>query len=848
MTDEQWEHAVTLFHAWIERPPETRSTFWDDHPGVPADVRAEVLTLVAAHEEASGYLTGSALGEVRPAAGTRIGPWRLGDVIGQGGMSLVYRAERVEGGFGQQAAVKLIALPALVTRGTAEVIHRRFEAERQIVARLDHPDICRLLEGGVTGDGVPYLVLEYVDGVDLVTHLLPHDDATRLELLARVARTVHHAHQRLVVHRDLKPSNVLVTKDGHPKLLDFGIAKALDPASWQVSADLTSTVHRAATPAYASPEQLTGAVVTTATDVYSLGRLVRAVFTDRTTRDVDAIVARATRETPADRYASAADLAADLDRCRLGRPVEARQGNVRYVVGKFVRRHAAAVALAALALLLVAAFAIVTRIQMREAQRERARATQVADFLRGLFEASDPEVNRGNRLTTRQLLDDGAERIRHTALDEDTRDALLETMADAYAGLGVHDSANALYESLLPRAASDAERATLLRRIAVGTSQLGRHDDADAWATRAVAAAERAARLDVLALALNSRCLALSNAAKVAEATPVCAQAATQAQSSTLPVTEQVRLLRDHGNALKAASAFAESERVLQEALRRSRDGATTPQPATATTHNALGSLYFRQGRFDEAATAYTQAIEAQRQLYPDGHADLARSLNNLANLHSTMRRADQAIVLYTEAHALYRRYLGDDHGELATSMSNLAVTHQLTGQLDEAAATLDRVSTIHARTTGATRLPYWSTRLKLVSVRLEQNRGAEAADVAREVIAGLEALTPKPAIERGLARVMLATGLIESGRSAEALVPAREGHALLAAAVAPTHWMRAYADMALGGALAATGQRAEGRRLLAPHVEALPPTSPSGESWRAGWLRRLWARYGANG
>ena len=385
MTQGRWERAAEIFAELAELGRDERAAAWARYEDLEEDVRAEVESLLQAHEASEGYLEEGLLGQRRPAAGTQIGAWRLAEEVGQGGMSVVYRGERVEGGFTQRAAIKLIAVPGVMTAGLARQIQQRFEAERQIIARLEHPDICKLLDGGVTEDGVPYLVLEYVEGTDLLTYARQRPVEERIKLLARVARTVHYAHQRLVVHRDLKPSNILVTAEGHPKLLDFGIAKTLDPAEWGLPGDRTATVLRAATPGYASPEQLRGEALTTATDIYSLGVLARQLFQDAADEDLTAIAARATRDEPGERYSSAAALAADLERHLQGLPLEARQGNLRYVAMKFVRRHKVGVVAASVAVLFGMGFTAVTLVQKRQIERERARAASVAAFLQGLF-------------------------------------------------------------------------------------------------------------------------------------------------------------------------------------------------------------------------------------------------------------------------------------------------------------------------------------------------------------------------------------------------------------------------------------------------------------------------------
>jgi serine/threonine-protein kinase len=769
-------------------------------------------------------------------------------------MSVVYRGERVEGGFTQRAAIKLIAVPGVMTAGLARQIQQRFEAERQIIARLEHPDICKLLDGGVTEDGVPYLVLEYVEGTDLLTYARQRPVEERIKLLARVARTVHYAHQRLVVHRDLKPSNIFVTAEGHPKLLDFGIAKTLDPAEWGLPGDRTATVLRAATPGYASPEQLRGEALTTATDIYSLGVLARQLFQDAADEDLTAIATRATRDEPGERYSSAAALAADLERHLQGLPLEARQGNLRYVAMKFVRRHKVGVVAAGVAVLFGMGFTAVTLVQKRQIERERARAASVAAFLQGLFQASDPEVNQGNIPSTRDMLDQGAEQIRSSVPDDETRLALMETMAGAYTGLGLYEKANGLYGDLVKRfEALDGGRSARLAAayggLSYGMAHLGKHDQAGEWGAKAVATARRLRPADagVEAVALERHCLAYHQAAKFGDAVGLCKEAAEKARESGLSRLEQARILRNYGRALKDTSEFAAAEKNYKEALDLARKGGGERSPTVAVTLDEMGGLYFRQGRFELATESFQKAIDLQKILYPDGHLSTARTLNNLANTRATMRRYEEAEGIYKQAHVLYRKFLGEESGELATSLSNMAVTQQESGRLEEAAGTLRRVMDMHARTTGREKRPYLNSALKYANLRTEQGEAREAVRVAREVVAGMDGLKPVPKLESGFARVVLAASLIESDRAVEALEPARAGHEILSGVLQPTHWMRHYADIALGASLAASGRREEGRALLQPVME-LHSKNKGPRGWRAGWVKKLWDRYVGRG
>lgn len=394
-----WQQVRKLFEEALALPVEQRAAFLDQACNSTA-VRAEVDALLLADgrpdsatlamEALAPDLIG-AIDDARVAAerdlwtGARLGAWRLLREIGRGGMGAVYLAERADGAYQQQAAIKLVHS----AWDTSDLL-RRFSAERQILAALNHPNIARLLDGGATDDGKPFLVLEYVDGA----HLGKHCDQRRLAIPERlrifldVCRAVAFAHRYLVVHRDLKPSNIMIDTTGQVKLLDFGIARLLH-------SDTAISAVRAFTPDYAAPEQVRGEVVTTGVDIYALGMLLyelltgrrayvfsastpaayeQAILTQEPERpsyaaartdpnashlaqarvlaphalsaylrgDLDAIVLKALRKEPAQRYASVEDMAADIERHLQRRPVLARRGNWRYVTGRFLRRHALA--------------------------------------------------------------------------------------------------------------------------------------------------------------------------------------------------------------------------------------------------------------------------------------------------------------------------------------------------------------------------------------------------------------------------------------------------------------------------------------------------------------------------
>ena len=415
MEADRWQRLEDLFHRILELPPEARSAALADECGDDVELQAEVQRLLQAHEQASGFVSNAAAGLGQVAAmlmpeGTLIGAYRIVREIGRGGMGAVYLAERADAQFEMRVALKLIK------RGTdTDAVLERFRHERQILAGLEQPNIVRLLDGGTTSEGLPYFVMEYVDGqpIDEYCRVRQLSLEDRLRLFRQVCAAVTYAHQHLVVHRDIKPSNILITSDGVPKLLDFGIAKLLDTGE-DATALETAFSARAMTPQYASPEQLRGERVTTVSDVYALGVLLYELLTGarpyelsgktpeegrqivantdvvnpstsaarrgedglarRLKGDLDAIVTTAMRKEPAERYGSVALLDDDVRRHIEGLPVIARGDSWTYQTARFIRRRKFGIAASAAIVVALIAGVIATSWQARVARAERARA------------------------------------------------------------------------------------------------------------------------------------------------------------------------------------------------------------------------------------------------------------------------------------------------------------------------------------------------------------------------------------------------------------------------------------------------------------------------------------------
>jgi serine/threonine-protein kinase len=556
MDPQRWERVRALFERLVELPVEARAAALAEAAGGDRELHEAVSRMLAADAETDAdariappmpLLEDLVAAEDDDATaelvGRQIGRWRLTRPLGRGGMGSVWLGARSDAGFAQQAAIKLI-------RGLhpgREAI-ARFAAEQRILARLSHPNIARLIDGGIADDGGPFIAMEYVDGTAIDAHIAEAglDLRATLALFLEVCAAVAHAHAQLIVHRDLKPSNILVGRDGGVRLLDFGIAKLVGGLD-EAEAGLTTTGVRLYTPGYAAPEQLRGEAVGTATDIWALGALLyelvcgrrpyevasrspadweRAVLAaepappSRTAEaarrdaggaaarraipgawraDLDAIVLKALRREPERRYASVGDLAADLRALLDGRPVGARRGSRRYRMAKFVRRHAIAVAASvAVATALVAGLGTAlwqARIAATERDRalaESQRANAALAFQREIFRRARPDSHLGKEPTASDLLDVGERLLGdNTGLDRGVRAALLEELSHSRAALGGFERAYALAADAqaIHTAAGDPRAALRLDiHLAAMASQLSRPDEARERIDRVLAA------------------------------------------------------------------------------------------------------------------------------------------------------------------------------------------------------------------------------------------------------------------------------------------------------------------------------------------------------------------------
>jgi serine/threonine protein kinase/tetratricopeptide (TPR) repeat protein len=686
-----------------------------------------------------GSMDDDAVARLPNLIGRRLGAYRIGRLIGEGGMASVFLGERDDGGFTQQVAVKVLRDGMLDPRE-----QQQFRRERQILARLEHPNIARLIDGGLTPEGVPWFAMEYVEG----TSILAHCDARQLDIDARLALflqvcdAVAYAHRALVVHRDLKPSNILVADDGALKLLDFGIARLIDPDDTPGEhATVTIASQRRLTPAYAAPEQLRGELVTTSADVYALGVLLHELLTGakpsrrddasvklpsaqaaivaqsehlaqqrgrlstrqlrhRIAGDLDMILLTALRAEPDRRYPSVTALADDIRRHRQQRPVRARPESLRYRAGRFVRRNRVGVIAAILVLASVVAGVASTLRQAAQAREAAARAQHEADravsvkrFLLGLFEGAAPNQTQGRAVTASELLDRGAHGLRDGMADApDLRAELQVTLAGIYRELGQYDAALSLVDPAeFPALAGDAGAQAERGRIAYAQ---GRLDDAEAALRSALETmpaptnpATRGARAE--RLVLLGEVLAARDRKDEADVVVREAIALDRQDNNVAPLA----LARDQ--AVLGQIAFGRgdldgADRAMRESLvLRSRELGTT-HTLVATTQHDLAVIALQQGDVETARTLFAEALSTRRQLLGPMHADIASTLLNLGALNRRLGDRAAAHAHYTEAATMLRTLFPDGHPELGVAYNSLAVLAQEQGDLAGAADYMD--------------------------------------------------------------------------------------------------------------------------------------------------------------
>ena len=795
LSKERWEAVSPYLDRALELPETERDAWLATLQARDATLAHEVAALLQEHAllREESFLEGPlARPETHTSlAGQAIGAYTLRAQIGQGGMGSVWLAERSDGLFQGTAAVKLLTAGRVGRGGEA-----RFRREGSILARLGHPHIARLIDAGLSPAGHPYLVLEHVAG----EHIDRYCDARRLTVEARlrlfldVLEAVAHAHAHLVVHRDIKPSNVLVTSEGEVKLLDFGIAKLLDPEPGEPA--LTRDGAGALTPEYAAPEQFTGQHVTTATDVYALGvllyvllagrhpagdarltpaALVKAVVdteaqhladgigadtaalrstTPRRLRgllrgDLDNIVLKALRKRPQERYASVQAMADDLRRFLHHQPVAARRPSLGYRARKFARRHAVGLTGTVAVVLLVAALVgFYTRRLATERDRARLeaeKAVRVGELLGGLFTSADPYESREKREpTVRDVLDAGAQRVeRELAGQPELQVEMLTVLGRVYYRLGAYDQSQRLLEQAL---------------------RLGR------------ATAAEARRL---AQTLNDLGAVLAERGEHARAAGILEEAVTLRRTQVVEPQELAVTLVELGRVYSDLGSLERAEPLLREAL-EIRRRVLGDHEDTATSLSDLGLLLRQKGDLAGAEQVLRETLDLTRRTHGAQHPDVGTALGNVALTLMDNGQYVAAEPLIREALAISLKSLGKDHPDYAFKLNNLSGSLREQGRHEEAAAALQEASRIARAKLGERHHLVGLCALNLARVRLAQGDARAAEPLAREALRIVQGAFPPGDWRIAATRSVLGAALAGQRRYHDAESALLQAHAVL--------------------------------------------------------------------
>ncbi len=711
-----------------------RGSYLEEACAGDGDLRREVASLLDLESEAADFLVDSPMNQAEADSplpeGSVLGAYRILRPLGSGGMGEVYLGERADGTFEQQVAIKVIRAAG----GLGELVER-FVSERQLLADLKHPNIASLLDGGTTSDGRPYLVMEYVEGqpIDAFCGDRTLSVEARLRLFLQVCAAVEHAHRHLVVHRDLKPANILVNATGEPKLLDFGVAKDLGEGGKTPDTRLLVPV----TPEYASPEQLSGGAVTTATDVYALGVVlyellsgqspfdaedplagrsrsapptrpslrVRRVGGPQASRlrrrlsgDLDHIVLRAMAPDPADRYPTVEQLVRDLDRHLRGQALETR-GGVLYRFRKMARRRWKSLAMAAVVLGFVGVW-IDETLERRQLERESRRMTELTSalgtYLAKLFGQADPGTSGENSEVLEEMLDHGTELLDagDFADQPQMRAELLGAIGQVYRRRNRLDKAEPLIrESLALRRQylppGHIDLAVARNSLANIQRDLGDYAGARSllWDSRRILLSEHPEDLERIAVVLNNLAGVEKDLGLFEEAVRLYDEALTIKRRLALEPAETAKALKNLGTAQRAAGRLDEAEATLLQARDELAHSEKKEPAVEAGLDHHLGAIRRERGDLPAARQLLGRAHATRLELYGEGHKKSAETLLELALLDQLEGRLDLADEKLREVVEVRRQRLGADHPLTAAALVAQARLLAERGELDAARA-----------------------------------------------------------------------------------------------------------------------------------------------------------------
>jgi serine/threonine protein kinase len=788
MDKERWERIQSVFHDVADRPESDRAELLKAACGGDDGLMADVAALLE-EDARSASLLDRDLNQIahqvldaplKSLPSEEFGPYRLKGILGEGGMGVVYLAERED--LGSLVAIKILRDAWLSPARLA-----RFESEQRTLANLNHPSIARLYDADCLANGTPWFVMEFVEGAPLTDYCRARACSIeeRLLLFRSVCEAVQYAHSQAIIHRDLKPSNILVRTDGTVKLLDFGIAKQLE--SLDESADQTRTSLRLMTPAYAAPEQLQGGHAGTRSDVYSLGVILYELLAGRLPfdlskrtpaeaelaivrgeaekpsavaakhpgipragkaawSDLDVLCLTAMHKDPERRYRSVEALIRDIDHYQKAEPLEAQPDTLPYRIGKFARRNRKAVAAAAIVLTVIAVQAAVYTIRLATARNaavmQAARTQRIQRFMLNLFGGGDKTAGPSQELQVVTLIDRGAQEARTLDKEPEVQAELYLTLGDMYEKLGKFDRADSLLESARKIRGSitgqdsveTAESLVALSRLRTDQSQ---YQEAERLARQALAIENLRLARDspVRAKAASALGNVLENDGKYDEAIQVLEESIrVQSVPGGSPTD-----LRESLNALAAAhwylSHFAIADSLNRRALEIDRQIHGPVHPQVAEDLSELGAYQQKSGHYSESEQYLRQALEIDQSWYGSDHPETAWQMSTLASTLEAEGKYDEAAKLAQQALATEERAYGTAHPKVAVTLGLMVELDEQRGKMDQAESDLTQMLNIERSVYGENSTQVTIVTANLGHLYLEKKQYARAEQLYREAV-----------------------------------------------------------------------------------------------------------------